>query len=229
MINTVIFDLDGVLQDWGSSVALAIKDILPEVSWESRFGVDRKLQDAIAAVHFTRRGDQIVDRRYWAMFKDAGPAWRKAMPQAEAEGSALSKRFLELLDVTLYPDAEPALTSLREAYGLGVITRNPLAGDIVRRAGITQLIEKTVSVKDAGGSPGKRDFERLLKDLKAEAKEAAYVGANQAGGFDGAREAGLRLIWVDRYSYVGGPEITPPQGAVTVRSLAELPEALAGL
>ena len=67
-------------------------------------------------------------------------------------------------------------------------------------------------------------FRAVCERLAVEPKEAAYVGDSPWADMAGARNAGMRSIWINRHG-LDWPEDQEPPDA-TIQSLAELPAAL---
>ena len=122
-----------------------------------------------------------------------------------------------------YPDALPCLAELR-SRGLVVgaagntpeVVEEMLRGHVdVVGSGVRWGVEK----------PAPEFFERVVEEAGFEAEEIAYVGDRVDNDVNPALAAGMVAVHVRRGPW--GHLQDPPPEAIRVRSLAELPEALA--
>ena len=129
----------------------------------------------------------------------------------------------DAVDVTLYPDVPLMLLPLRERCALGVISRNAAAPEVLARVGLSHLFDAVLTVPDKEDRPGRRDFQRALGEMRAEAGETLYVAGN-TGGVAEAMQVGLKVAVTARQ---GAPD-SLPEGCVSIQSLEELPGLLTG-
>ena len=130
----------------------------------------------------------------------------------------------------LYPDAEPCLRALRAAgYRVGVVGNQPARADAAL-AGLGLELDLIGSSATWGvEKPDPRFFERIASELDLVPGEIAYVGDRLDNDVRPAAAAGLQAIFLRRgpWAWIQQPTGSPPEAALTVESLAELPEALA--
>ena len=142
-------------------------------------------------------------------------------------------RVWEVLDVQhaswmfrsdeLYPDALPCLAELRSrGLVVGAAGNTPEAVEAMLRphvdvvgSGVRWGVEK----------PAPEFFERMAEETGFEAREIVYVGDRVDNDVEPALAAGMVAVHVRRGPW--GHLHKPPPQAIGVRSLAELPEALA--
>ena len=223
MIDTVVFDLDGTLRDWEAGIAQALAELRPEVPEQYSDGLEARLADATDRLLVVRRDGRVVDRRHYWYAVDPLPPWRDALPGADPEVvAALATRFAELLDAVPFADVHPALEQLREGYALGVLSNGQRPDAALARMGFAHYFDAIVSVFGGEEKPSPRAFVEVLAELGASPVDAAYVGDSIANDVDGALEAGLTAVWLDRY----GDTAPPPAGAHRIASLSELPMLL---
>ena len=122
-------------------------------------------------------------------------------------------------------DAVPLLDAAAAA-GLRVGAVTNMVTDYQREklavVGLLDRIPVVVGLDVAGaGKPDPRIFLRGCAELGVAPCEAAYVGDEVDVDAEGARDAGLLGVWLDRH---GSGE--DPGGVPVVRTLAELPELL---
>ncbi|RRO12785.1 HAD family hydrolase [Saccharopolyspora rhizosphaerae] len=148
------------------------------------------------------------------------------------ELSDLAEQYWEYPPEALHDDVLPALRALREHYRIAVVAnQRSVVVEALRRDGVAEhvdvwAISETVGVE----KPDPRIFQHALDEAGAPASRAVHVGNRLDTDVRGAHRLGLRTVWVLRGE--APPEPTPDQLAepdVAVRSLAELPAALAKL
>jgi putative hydrolase of the HAD superfamily len=130
-----------------------------------------------------------------------------------------------------FPDAAPVLARLASRHRLGVISNSTLALQRRKLAAIGLLAhfgDALVCSEEHGeAKPAPGIFLAGCAALGLEPHEVAYVGDNHAVDAVGARDAGLRAYWLDRSGTGPGAEAAG-DGVRVIRSLTELPAALAG-
>jgi len=125
-------------------------------------------------------------------------------------------------DVTLFPEARPALVSLRERFVLVAVTNGNAD---LEKIGIRDLFDDVVSAAMAGAAkPARRIFDRAVNAGGASARQTLHVGDHPLHDVHGARDAGLRAIWVNRNGEQWPDEYPVPEGEV--RHVGELDDLL---
>jgi len=99
-------------------------------------------------------------------------------------------------DIEMFPEARPALQALRKRYVLIAVTNGN--ADLAR-IGIDDLFDGHVNAAKAGAAkPDRPIFDVAVKAGGASAAETLHVGDHPLYDVHGAREAGLRTVWVNR-------------------------------
>ena len=99
-------------------------------------------------------------------------------------------------DVTLFPEAEPTLEKLKARYALIAVTNGNAN---LERIGIRHLFDGIVSAAMAGAAKPERPiFEAAVQAGGAPASQTLHVGDHPLYDVHGARDAGLRAVWVNR-------------------------------
>lgn len=129
----------------------------------------------------------------------------------------------------LYPDVLPTLERLAGRYRIGVLANQPRATrTALERDGVARYVDLWVVSEEIGlAKPSARIFARALEVAACEPGEAVLVGNRLDNDIRPARAAGLRTVWLLRGEAPDEPtagELT--EADATIRSLAELPEAL---
>ena len=132
----------------------------------------------------------------------------------------------------LYPDAVPCLRAMLDAgYRVGVAGNQPARAEaVVRGLGLPLDL---VGSSEAWGveKPDPRFFAKIAETLHLPPTEIAYVGDRLDNDIRPAAAAGMRAIFVRRgpWAWIQQPSGEPPEAALTVESLAELPLAISRL
>jgi 2-haloalkanoic acid dehalogenase type II len=121
-------------------------------------------------------------------------------------------------EVTLYDDVLPALELLKTRFRL--FTASNGNADL-HTIGIAQWFERSVAARDVGAAkPDPRVFLKAIEGTGLTSAEVAYVGDDPIMDVVGAREAGMKTIWINRDGAVWPSDLAPPEHAVS--SLTEL-------
>jgi putative hydrolase of the HAD superfamily len=122
----------------------------------------------------------------------------------------------------LFDDVTACLRSLA-GFKLGVVTNAEREHQLDKlcRLGLSDLFSVLVTPADAkAAKPSKLIFHEACRQLGMPPARCWYVGDHYAYDAVGARAAGLRPIWLDRY---GERDSHDCQGMIVINSLAELP------
>ncbi len=219
MVRGVIFDIDGTLLDWETSIDRALRDVLPEVPPAHRDGLPDRVRQALADYVFVVRDGFVVDRKHWMLMVDPVPPFRAALAGADPDlAPVLAQRFQSLLEAVPFTDVKPALEALRAEYALGVLTNSPRSEETLARLKLRPYFNAVVAASEPWRKPHPEAFRRACRALGVAPAEAAYVGDSIANDVEGALGAGLIPVWMDRY----GDDYPLPERAHRITSLEEL-------
>ena len=150
--------------------------------------------------------------------------------RAEADRLGVAGRSdLVSLD-DLYPDALPTLRALSDAgYRLALAANQPAPAAAVLAAMDVPLEFVGTSATWQVAKPAPAFFERIIAELELPAGEIAYVGDRLDNDIGPAASAGMVAVFVRRgpWGWIQAGRSNPPEAAISVETLAELPEALA--
>lgn len=145
----------------------------------------------------------------------------EAMRPALGVDGDLTEALLASLRFRAYPDAAPALTTLRER-GLAIVVVSNWDHSLRERleeTGLAPLVDGAVASAELGhAKPDRAIFEHALELVGVPAAAALHAGDSLREDVEGALAAGLRAVLVARD---GRPA---DAGVPVVRSLAELPQ-----
>jgi putative hydrolase of the HAD superfamily len=128
-----------------------------------------------------------------------------------------------------YDDAVPMLQQVARSYTLAVLTNGPddVQRTKLRASGLEPFIGLTVASAEVGfGKPDPRIFTTALERLGVRGGEAIAIGDSLERDVLGARNAGLRCIWVNRERRTAPSHVIPDR---EIASLSEVPEIVATL
>ena len=212
--ESVVLDLDGVLVD-------------SEERW------DEARRELVA-----ERGGAWKDDATHAMLGMSSPEWSAYVHDelgvdldAEAINAAVVERLLDgyRRELPLLPGAVDAVRALASAgYRLAVASSSnrELIDTVLRRLGLTELFEVTVSSEEvARGKPAPDVYLEAARRLRVEPGRCAAV-EDSASGIRAAHLAGMRVIAYPNRHYPPADEVLALADA-TVTSVADVSRALA--
>ncbi len=125
-------------------------------------------------------------------------------------------------DVDIFPGVIPALEALKKRFIVIAVTNGNAN---LTAIGIDHLFDEVVTAIKAGAAkPSPQVFEMAVRLGGAKAKETLHVGDHPRLDVDGARNAGLRTVWVNRNKSVWPDEFDLPD--IEVTHVGELPGLL---
>jgi putative hydrolase of the HAD superfamily len=129
----------------------------------------------------------------------------------------------------LLPGARELITALSADYSVALLTNGApdLQREKISATGLGSFFKAiAVSGEHGIGKPKPEIFQRLLSELGVSPEEAIMVGNSLERDIAGARNAGLRSIWIRVPGSEEHAEVAPDH---TVTALSEIPAILADL
>lgn len=172
---------------------------------------------------YTFSNETSKSRRFWLDFY--GSLVRE-MGYAGEDGSlprALYDTFSQPCNYGAYHDAHDTLRELRErGVRMGLISNfEPWLEDLLRDLEMLDFLEVLViSGKEDYEKPHPRIYELALERAGVSPRQSLHVGDSPVSDYDGAREAGMRAVLLDRWGRF------PDFAGEVVRDLRELPGLL---
>jgi putative hydrolase of the HAD superfamily len=128
-------------------------------------------------------------------------------------------------DIDPYPDVRPALARLAAVVPVYALSNGNAC---VRRVGLGEYFADAVAPHHAGAAkPDPRIYRHLLAVAAVEPHEMLHVGDDPYTDVHGAREAGLRTVWMNRAGVAWGEPV--PRADYELRDLAELVDLVTAL
>ncbi|MGM7778966.1 HAD family hydrolase [Arthrobacter sp. KNU-44] len=223
-IRAVLFDLDNTLFDHPASARAGVDAFLHHLGTERSaqltrwwFEIEEDNYNRFLAKELSFQEQRRERLRHFL------PLAGLSVPQTNTRLDELFTTYLQNYEEawTAFPDAAPALQSLRAAgMPVGVITNgnHDQQTSKIKRIGLEPLLDRIFSSELTNhAKPAREAFMQPCRLMTVPPGETLYVGDNYRVDIDGARNAGLQAIHLNR-------EGTRRQG--TIQSLAELPPLL---
>jgi len=153
--------------------------------------------------------------------KDTGPD-AAAFLSAEFESTRRSRQ-------RLLSGARELMTELSQTYALGLLTNGApdLQREKIAASGLESFFKAiAVSGEHGIGKPKPDIFHRLLSEIGVQPEEALMVGNSLERDIAGARNAGIRSVWIRVPGSEEHADVTPDH---TITSLSEIPQILRDL
>jgi HAD superfamily hydrolase (TIGR01662 family) len=212
-VRAVVFDVGETLVDETRAWS----------EWADWLGVPRLTFLAVCGAVIERGGDH----------RDPFQIFRPGLDLGEEVAKREAAGFPDRITADdLYPDGPDCLRALHDAgYRIGVVGNQPArAAAALADLGLPIDLLATSSTWGVD-KPDPRFFARIATELDLPPSEIAYVGDRVDNDVRPAAAAGMRAIFVRRgpWAWIQAPADDPPEATLTIRSLAELPAALAAL
>jgi putative hydrolase of the HAD superfamily len=155
--------------------------------------------------------------------------WQKALAASDIFDEALALEMAAMFQTArrarhlVYDDVRPALEKLKRSYRLGIITNGAicLQHEKLAESGLAPFFDVvTVSSELGVGKPDHQIFMRALMQASVEPSAALMIGDSIDRDVEGAREAGVAAIWLNRDGRKGQTQAT------TISSLGEVAHVL---
>ncbi len=218
-VRAVLFDFDDTLQNRRAAFLAATRELLarymPYVNDEERDERARTMleENNGGYVNYTQYFDSMFTRWEW---------------QGVDSPEALHDEYLYCFPshTTLFADAADTLRALRErGYITGVITNGSplLQNRKLDVSGLRPLLDVTVVSGDEGvHKPNPELFRRVAMRLGLAPQQCVYVGDHPVNDMQGAREAGMRTVFLNAGDFAPPDNIPVANTPTDVLPLIEL-------
>jgi len=219
-IRACLFDVYGTLIDFNAWVARAVPVLGAKAGWLAATWRSKQLEYAWVSSLSHRHAD------FWAC---TVAALDYSLELHGIDRAVKEELLAGYRDSEAFADAAPALRLLREAGVTTAILSNgtpEMLRDGLGSSGLSTLLDHYLSIEAVQlYKPSAAAYELARSALGLDVVAIGFVSAN-AWDVMGASRAGLRPVWVNRYSL---PDEYGLRGRVSeVRSLLEATQLLAG-
>lgn len=223
-IRVVLFDLDNTLFDHQASARAGVDAFLHHLGTERSDRLTRWWFD-IEEVNYNRflAEELSFQEQRRERLRQFLPLAGLSVPYENTCLDELFSTYLQNYEDAwmAFPDAAPALQSLRAiGMGVGVITNgnHDQQTSKINRIGLEPLLDRIFSSELTNhAKPAREAFMQPCRSMNVSSAETLYVGDNYLVDVEGARNAGLQAVHLNR-------EGNRREG--TIQSLAELPPLL---
>jgi 2-haloalkanoic acid dehalogenase type II len=223
-IRAVCFDLDNTLWDiWPVIVRAerAMMDFLalryPKAMVGETVESLRAAREAVARQHPHQQHDFSFLRQQALREQSQRCGYAEQMAE-EAFEVFLSARN----QVELYGEVAESLQRLQQRYRL--FTASNGNADLAR-IGIAHWFERSVHAREVGAlKPHAAVFHKVVEATDLQLHEVLYVGDDPLADIEGARQAGMRAVWINRNAEPWPVQFAQPEH--TIATLTELASLL---
>lgn len=193
-IKALAFDAYGTLFDVFSVTALCEELFPGKGSALAQLWRVKQLQYSLLRSLMGRHRD------FWKLTEDGLIYALKSLKLEIASESR--KRLMEAyLNLAVFPDVKPGLTSLRKkGLHLAILSNGApkMLEAVVEHGGLSGLIDRVISVEEAGiYKPSPRVYNLGPERMRVSSGEMGFVSAN-SWDINGAASAGLMTFWIQR-------------------------------
>ena len=228
-ITTIVFDAFGTLfedtpEHWNAAMGSIIEKQNLNVTVES---LNDAWLDACGEFRSTRSDSRFPFQSYNVAWRDAfGEAFRSL--GLDGDPAAAADYWIDDMGGrNPYPETRQALEAISEKYRVVVLSN---ADDCFLEPVLKKLdFPFDASLSSEGArcyKPNPELFLTLLTQLNVKPEEAIYVGDRQYEDVQGAGQAGLGTVWINRTGAEADPNLRAPDYHIV--SLMELPDLIKG-
>jgi putative hydrolase of the HAD superfamily len=135
-------------------------------------------------------------------------SWTAALSDLGIDDRALAAEMAEFFAIdrsrrhVVFAESEQILHQLKKDFSLALITNGApdIQGAKIDGSNLANFFETMIISGGYGfGKPDRRIFQLVLEGLQVDAHEAVMIGDSLNRDIGGARDAGIRTIWINRY------------------------------
>jgi putative hydrolase of the HAD superfamily len=233
-LRVVLSDLDDTLFDHSNTTRLALSRVraaAPELARWSLDELDARHRDLLDRLHVEVLAGRLSiedarAERFGRLLTDGA----SVAPRDRA--ADVARQYRDAYELAWRPvDGALALVGAIKQAGLklAIVTNNIVAEQRLKidRTGLAAYVDLLVTSEEAGFvKPDPRIFQLALAQLDAAPGEAVMIGDSWATDIEGARAAGVRAVWLNRFG-ARHPD-TSVQELRSLESTAEVLSVLAG-
>jgi len=159
-------------------------------------------------------------------------SWHKSLLQHNIDDKKLADEMADTFISArrkyhkVFDDSITALTTFKSNYKLGLLTNGApdIQWDKILGAGIENYFDSIIVSGDIGiGKPDPRIFEEMLARLESTRDNTVMIGDSLRSDIGGARAAGIKAVWINRYNLINDGSIVPE---MEIKNLGQLESIL---
>ena len=224
-VKAVSFDVDGTLWDFERAMRNALRHVLIELG-----RIDPEAAARLTVAQMIETRDRVHDM-LWGNITDLvairHESFRQILVDAGRRDDDLASHLADVYfrhrraGEALYDDVRPTLKALQGSYTLGIVSNGNTCPE---RFGLEDVFVFTVFSQDCGGveKPDPKLFEIALEKAGCSASELLHVGDDLDRDVVGARNAGVRGIWLNRDGREALARLAPDRQIHSLRELTEI-------
>ncbi|GAB3828353.1 HAD family hydrolase [Hymenobacter jeollabukensis] len=227
-LTTVLFDLDDTLFDHAGTARAALEASTAPFAWAETVELNELYQrysDILEEMHpRVLAGEFGYEEARRLRFQRLLAPYQAFADDAEADAFAAFHYGHYRRLRRPVAGAAPLLEALKPTYRIGIVTNNRTEEQVDKLAflGLTHLVDALITSEAVGVTkPDPRIFRVALAQLGARPEETVLVGDNWTADVLGARAAGIRPVWLNRF----GAEC-PEAGVTTITGFEPLAQVL---
>lgn len=200
-VKLITFDLDDTLWHAKPAIDRAVQLWFEFLTQQFPRFADRFDQDALLQLRQQLADHDDYRHRVSALRIALATTALRQSGYSQAEAELGARQAFELFhearhQVTLFDDVDATLAALGKRYRLGVITNGNAQ---IERLGLAHHFAFALAAESINISkPDRRVFEHALQLGHATADQTVHVGDQPIDDIEGAQQAGIRTIWINR-------------------------------
>jgi len=226
-IKVISFDVDGTLYDYLKVMKYALSCVLMELTGMDPFAASRLNVEKLIEIA------KDVLRRYKNKFEKLEKirleVFRQALILAGKPDEDIIHRLNDVYmkhryeDIKLFEDVKPALKALSGNYSIGLISNG---NSYPKKYGLADVFQFSIFAQDYGvEKPDPALFHLALQKTGCEKHQILHAGDSLTEDVQGAKNAGIISVWVNRTGEKNIESITPD---FEISNLSELVDILKG-
>jgi putative hydrolase of the HAD superfamily len=221
-IKAISFDGDGTLWDFDQVMRHSLNCVLTELTQLDPLAATKLDIDTMIEIR-----NDVAERMKGTVTNLEQvrlEAFRQTLRQVGRPNDILAEQLNQIYlqhrfeDIQLYHDVLPTLNALKLKYRIGLLSNG---NSYPERCGLDDVFEFVVFSQDHGvEKPDPRIFQIVLGHVGCTPEELLHVGDSLDTDIQGARNAQVQCVWVNRN------QLSPPSTMANVKTITTLTDLL---